>query len=60
METWDISTAFLQGLGQHRKHARRMSIEVREQRKIYLQPPANVWRPVRGYEKSNIRIPEHE
>eukprot|EP00959_Pyramimonas_sp_CCMP1952_P191296 4000192-Pyramimonas_sp.AAC.1 len=37
-----------------------MGIEVREQRKIYLQPLANAWRHFRESEKSNIRIPEHE
>ena len=61
METWDISTAFLQGLkySELKRHAKQLGIEVKENREIYLAPPANVWRHFREYEKSTINISDH-
>ena len=58
METWDISTAFLQGLkySELKKHAQKLGIEVKENREVYLAPPANIWRHFREYDKSTINI----
>ena len=58
IETWDFSTAFLQGLkyDELKRHAKKLSIEVRENRRVYLKPPPNIWRHFREYKKSTINI----
>ena len=58
METWDISTAFLQGLRYEelKKHAKALGIEIKENREVYLAPPPNVWRHFREYKNSTINI----
>ena len=58
METWDISTALLQGLKYEelKRHAKKLGIEVRENREVYLAPPPNLWRHFREYKKSTINV----
>eukprot|EP00959_Pyramimonas_sp_CCMP1952_P360859 7557770-Pyramimonas_sp.AAC.1 len=58
METWDISTAFLQGLNYPdlKKCADQLGIEVRHQSKVYMQLPMNVWRHFGNYDKSTVHI----
>ena len=50
VEALDISTAFLQGLRftDIADKARTLGVEIREMRKIWLRPPANVWRYLRS------------
>eukprot|EP00959_Pyramimonas_sp_CCMP1952_P018248 386693-Pyramimonas_sp.AAC.1 len=58
IETWDISTAFLQGLNYKdlKKYADQLGIEIRQERKVHMRLPPNAWRHFRNYEKSNIHI----
>ena len=58
VEAWDISTAFLQGLkfSDIAKKARHLGHEVREIRKVWITPPANVWRHLRHIPDSRIRV----
>ena len=50
VEALDISTVFLQGLRftDIADKARTLGVENREMRKIWLRPPANVWRYLRS------------
>ena len=45
VEGFDVKTAFLQGLrfAEIQEKARRLGIEIREQRRVWLRPPAHVW-----------------
>ena len=45
VESFDISTAFLQGLDYKalQKYARDLGYEYRENRDVYIEPPENVW-----------------
>ena len=51
VEGFDVKTAFLQGLRftEIQEKARRLGIEIREQRRVWLRPPANVWRHLRTF-----------
>ena len=61
LETWDISNAFLKGLNyaELERLSKRLGLELRVNRKLYLKPPANVWRHLRDHPHSNIKIPEY-
>lgn len=50
IEGFDVKTAFLQGLrfSEIQEKARQLGIEIREQRQVWLRPPANVWRHLRA------------
>ena len=58
VESWDISNAFLQGLkfSELQKLSKELGIELREVRKVYLRPPANVWRHFRNIKGSTIVV----
>ena len=58
LESWDISNAFLQGLSfkELQNRAKELKLELKEQRAVYLRPPANVWRHFREMPKSDIKI----
>ena len=60
IEAFDIGTAFLQGLkfSEVAERARALGHEVKELRKVWLSPPANVWRHLRENPKSNISVAE--
>ena len=49
VESFDISTAFLQGLESQilQRYARSLGYEYREDRDVFIEPPANVWRHFR-------------
>ena len=49
IEGFDVKTAFLQGLRftEIEDKARELGIEIKEQRQVWLRPPANVWRHLR-------------
>ena len=60
-ESLDISSAFLQGLryDELAQQARKLGYEVKGQRKVYIDPPENVWRHFRQfqtYEGSTARL----
>jgi hypothetical protein len=58
IESIDISTAFLQGLNFSEIVARAAELghEVKEMRKVWLVPPANVWRHLRDLPNSGIKV----
>eukprot|EP00959_Pyramimonas_sp_CCMP1952_P116352 2432317-Pyramimonas_sp.AAC.1 len=45
-ESWDISSAFMQGLNfsELSERSRELGLDVHEKREVYIAPPANVWR----------------
>ena len=49
VESFDISTAFLQGLEfqELQRYARSLGYEYREDRDVFIEPPANVWQHFR-------------
>ena len=49
VEAFDVKTAFLQGLrfSEIEKKAKDLGIEIKEQRQVWMRPPANVWRHLR-------------
>ncbi len=61
MESYDISAAFLQGLrfDELKQRALEFGMAIREERKVYLRPPANMWRHFRDCSWSKIRFEEH-
>jgi hypothetical protein len=50
IEGFDVHTAFLQGLrfSEIQAKAQQLGIEIREQRQVWLRPPANMWRHLRA------------
>jgi hypothetical protein len=58
MECIDISTAFLQGLkfSEITERAQQLGHEARQPRKVWLSPPANVWRHLREINGSMILV----
>ena len=58
METADISTAFLQGMKFQdlMRKAQRLGYEPRKTRRVWLCPPANVWRHLRNNAKCSINV----
>ena len=58
VESIDISTAFLQGLNfsEITARAKELGLEVKAMRKVWLKPPANVWRHLRAISESNIKV----
>ena len=62
MESWDVSNAFLQGLSFDtlKTQAKKLGMEpMSVERKVYLDPPANVWRHFRENPKSKINVSSH-
>ena len=63
MESWDGSNAFLQGLSSNtlKTQAKKLGMEpLSVDRKVYLDPPPNVWRHFRNNPKSKINIPSSQ
>ena len=60
LESWDISSAFLQGLNfkDLYKQAQKFKLEIRDARQVYLKPPANVWKHLREIKGSKINVQE--
>eukprot|EP00974_Lingulodinium_polyedra_P006986 662401-Lingulodinium_polyedra.AAC.1 len=60
MEMWGISMAFLVGLNYEvlRRYGTVMGVEGRGHGKVYFELSVNVWRRLRDYPKSKIRIVE--
>ena len=58
IESLDISTAFLQGLkfSEITSKAAELGHEVKEHRKVWFKPPANVWRHLREIPNSGIHV----
>ena len=58
-ESWDISSAFPQGLqfSELSERSRELGLGVREEREVYIAPPANVWRHLRNLSNELIRDP---
>ena len=58
-ESWDISSAFLQGLqfSELSERSRELGLDVREEREVYIAPPANVWRHLRNLSSEFSEIP---
>ena len=62
-ESFDISTAFLQGLDYQelQRNARQLGYEHRHKRDVYIIPPENVWRHFRAIIESpkDLKVPDH-
>ena len=58
LESWDISTAFLQGLSfeELRKRSRELKLSCTTVRKVFLNPPANVWRHLANIKNSQVMV----
>ena len=62
LESFDISTAFLQGLrfDELQQKARDLGYTVNTAREVQFIPPANFWRHLRSMEESKIHVEDHE
>ena len=58
-ESWGILSAFLQGLqfSELSERSRELGLDVREEREVYIAPPANVWRHLRNLSSEFSEIP---
>ena len=58
LESFDISTAFLQGLkfSEVVAKAKELGHEVKEARQVWFRPPANIWRHWRNIPQSKIMV----
>eukprot|EP00959_Pyramimonas_sp_CCMP1952_P081980 1712843-Pyramimonas_sp.AAC.1 len=62
LESWDISSAFLQGLRfqELAARARELGLDIREHREVYIAPPANVWRHLKKLSPLFADIPDDQ
>ena len=58
MESFDVQTAFLQGLkfSELGQKAKELGFEVKSDRNVWLVPPANFWRHLRNIPDSGIWV----
>ena len=61
-ESWDISSAFMQGLrfSELSERSRELGLDVREKREVYIAPPANVWRHLKQLSEMFAKIPDDQ
>eukprot|EP00959_Pyramimonas_sp_CCMP1952_P452829 9467234-Pyramimonas_sp.AAC.1 len=62
LESWDISSAFLQGLRfkELAERSKELGLDVRQEREVYIAPPANVWRHLKKLSKEFAAIPDDQ
>eukprot|EP00959_Pyramimonas_sp_CCMP1952_P012018 253785-Pyramimonas_sp.AAC.1 len=62
LESWDISSAFLQGLRfrELAERSKELGLNVRQEREVYIVPPANVWRHQKKLSKEFAAIPDDQ
>ena len=62
LHSFDISTAFLRGLrfADIKRAAKDLGVELEVNRKVWMIPPANVWRHLRNNSYSKIRIGDND